>query len=109
MWCSATPTDDCKIEVDTNSLICRYIAEQLGERCRYHLQLNGWFFQSSGQFCLVMEPGKEDLLVALRRGMSKERRMLVAVDIAKALEAMHKIGYVYQDLKPQNVMVQYNY
>ncbi|XP_031573993.1 uncharacterized protein LOC116307815 [Actinia tenebrosa] len=116
-WCAGRGS--CVVKVVTKSAVgidvwnqtmidcmhSKYIAEQLKECCPYHLQLNGWFFQTAEQFCLVMETANENLLVSLRRGMSRKRRMDVAVDIAKALEAMHKIGYVYQDVKPQNVMI----
>jgi serine/threonine protein kinase len=83
----------------------RNIVDQLGELCRHHLQLYGWFFPEPEQLYIVMERANENLLTALRRGMSRKKRMDVAVDVARGLEAIHKVGYVYQDVKPQNVMV----
>ena len=52
-----------------------------------------------------MEEAQEDLLAALKRGMPWAKRLRVAIEVAKGLSAIHKVHYVYQDLKPQNVMV----
>lgn len=52
-----------------------------------------------------MEKAECDLLTALQGGLSWKRRKEVAVDVASGLEAIHRVHYVYQDLKPQNVMV----
>jgi tRNA A-37 threonylcarbamoyl transferase component Bud32 len=52
-----------------------------------------------------MEGAEEDLLTALKRGMSWQKRIDVAVDVARGVAAIHKVQYIYQDLKPQNVMV----
>lgn len=56
-----------------------------------------------------MEEAKEDLLAALKRGMPWEKRLQVAINVAEGVSAIHKADYVYQDLKPQNVMVLLNF
>ena len=86
-------------------IFCRYINDNLGARCKYHLQLLGWYFTEPDQFYLVMEKAECNLLTALKQGLSWTRRKQVAVDVARGLEAIHGVQYVYQDLKPQNVMV----
>ena len=87
---------------------CRNINYRLGECCRYHLQLHGWYYlPDHDQLYIVMEKAECDLLTALRNSglQSWKRRKEVAIDVAKGLEAVHGVEYVYQDLKPQNVMV----
>lgn len=45
----------------------------------------------------------ESLDVRLQRGVSIERALVVAVDIAEAVAAAHAAGIVHHDLKPANV------
>lgn len=86
-------------------LYFRGIVERLGTCCPNFLQLNGWFLPEPGKLFIVMEEAEEDLLAALKREMPWIKRLQVAIDVAEGVLAIHKAHYVYQDLKPQNVMV----
>jgi serine/threonine protein kinase len=52
----------------------------------------------------------QDLYSLLRSGeqLSVERKVKIAREICKALEAAHEQGVVHRDLKPQNIMVDKN-
>ncbi|KAK3712990.1 hypothetical protein QZH41_014112 [Actinostola sp. cb2023] len=101
VWCQTMK--DC-----INSMNINY---RLGECCRYHLQLHGWYYlPDHDQLYIVMEKAECDLLTALRNSglQSWKRRKEVAIDVAKGLEAIHKVEYVYQDVKAQNIMLTAN-
>ncbi|XP_031564664.1 dual serine/threonine and tyrosine protein kinase-like [Actinia tenebrosa] len=117
LWCA--DRDCCMVKVVTKSAVgskvwnqtmldCMHtidIVEKLGTCCPKFLQLNGWFLPEPDKLYIVMEKAVEDLLAALKRGMSWEKRLRVAIDVAEGVSAIHKANYIYQDLKPQNVML----
>ncbi|KAK3712989.1 hypothetical protein QZH41_014110, partial [Actinostola sp. cb2023] len=82
------------------------LIDKLGKQHPHLLGLSGWYFPVPDQLYIVMEKAECDLLTALRNSglQSWKRRKEVAIDVAKGLEAIHRVEYVYQDLKPQNVM-----
>ena len=54
---------------------------------------------------MELVPG-EDLAAVLERGrMSRDDTLLVATQVAKALEAAHARGVVHRDLKPANIQI----
>ncbi len=68
-------------------------------------QVHG-FEEDEGRHFLVMELAEgETLAERLRRRLSTEEAVEIAVQIAEALEAAHVQGIVHRDLKPANVNV----
>ena len=65
------------------------------------------FEEGQGPPFLVLEyVDGETLAVRLRRGrMRLHAALLIAVDVAKALGAVHERGVVHRDLKPSNIML----
>ncbi|GAB4200791.1 MAG: hypothetical protein OHK0013_12150 [Sandaracinaceae bacterium] len=56
---------------------------------------------------LVMELLEgEPLAVAISRGLSYERALAIAIDVASALAYAHGLGIVHRDLKPANIFLQ---
>ena len=52
-----------------------------------------------------MEKADRGLLRALQEGLPLYSRMRIALDVAEGLKAIHEIDYVYEDLKPGNILV----
>lgn len=80
------------------------------KRCSGHKNIVQFYdyFTIDGDGCIVMErvPGKSLRDVVRRRRRFRRRRAVaITISILKALEHMHKRGYVYRDLSPGNVMV----
>ena len=69
------------------------------------LRLFGWVFPQPDVLHVVMEKAERGLLSALQSGLLLPIRMNIAVDVAKGLKAIHEINYIYEDLKPENVLV----
>ena len=69
------------------------------------LRLFGWVFPQPDVLHVVMEKAERGLLSALQSGLPLLIRMNIAVDVAKGLKAIHEINYIYEDLKPENVLV----
>jgi eukaryotic-like serine/threonine-protein kinase len=65
------------------------------------------FEDSSGTHALVMELVEGETLAQLLAGAALQlaRAVLIASQIADALEAAHEKGIIHRDLKPANVMV----
>jgi eukaryotic-like serine/threonine-protein kinase len=64
--------------------------------------------QASGIRFITMEyVDGQDLYSLLRSGepLSLERKVAIAREVCKAIEAAHEQGVVHRDLKPQNIMV----
>ena len=55
--------------------------------------------------CLVSERMKWDLQEALPTLASLRERLLISLDVAKALQYLHKEGMMHRDVKSQNVLV----
>lgn len=55
--------------------------------------------------CLVSERMKWDLQEALPTLASLQERLLISLDVAKALQYLHKEGMIHRDVKTQNVLV----
>ena len=63
------------------------------------------YLQHDGQDFLVLERiHGHNLLEELRRGISKDRQLEIAIAVAQALVAAHRKGIVHRDLKLANVM-----
>ena len=52
-----------------------------------------------------MEKAERSLLRALQEGLPLIMRINIALDVAEGLKAIHDIGYIYEDLKPGNILV----
>ena len=69
------------------------------------LRLFGWVFPAPDVLHVVMEKAERGLLYALQQGLPLAIRMNIAVDVAEGVKAIHDINYIYEDLKPGNVLV----
>ena len=69
------------------------------------LRLFGWVFPEPDVLHVVMEKAERGLLYALQQGLPLAIRMNIAVDVAEGVKAIHDINYIYEDLKPGNVLV----
>ena len=69
------------------------------------LRVHGWLMPEPDVLHIVMERAETDLLTALRRRLALKKRMKIAIDVARGLIALHGASYVYQDLKPETVLV----
>ena len=59
--------------------------------------------------CIIMEWVEgETLLAFLNKQPDKHKLLKLAVEIAEAIEYIHKKGIVHRDIKPSNVMVTHN-
>ena len=56
-----------------------------------------------------MEKAEKNLLRALQPGLPLIIRINIALDVAEGLKAIHDIGYIYEDLKPGNILVRVPY
>ena len=52
-----------------------------------------------------MDKADKGLLRALQEGLPLYRRLRIALDVAEGLKAIHDIDYIYEDLKPGNILV----
>ena len=69
------------------------------------LRLYGWILPDPDTVHVVMEKAERNLLRALQQGLPLIIRINIALDVAEGLKAIHDIGYVYEDLKPGNILV----
>ena len=69
------------------------------------LRLYGWILPDPDTVHVVMEKAEKNLLRALQQGLPLIIRINIALDVAEGLKAIHDIGYVYEDLKPGNILV----
>ena len=69
------------------------------------MRLYGWTFPEPDILHVAMEKADRGLLRALQEGLPLDRRMSIALDVAEGLKAIHNIDYIYEDLKPGNILV----
>ena len=69
------------------------------------LRLQGWVIPEVDVLHIVMEKAEKGLLRVLQEGLPLSRRMRIALDVAEGLKAIHDIDYIYEDLKPGNILV----
>lgn len=69
------------------------------------LRLHGWVIPEVDVLHVVMEKADRSLLSALQEGLPLSKRMRIALDVAEGLKAIHDVDYVYEDLKPGNILV----
>ena len=69
------------------------------------LRLLGWVIPEIDVLHVVMEKADRGLLSALQEGLPLDRRILIALHVAEGLKALHDIDYIYEDLKPGNILV----
>ena len=69
------------------------------------LRLHGWVIPEVDVLHIVMEKAEKGLLRVLQEGLPLSRRMRIALDVAEGLKAIHDIDYIYEDLKPGNILV----
>lgn len=69
------------------------------------MRLNGWVIPEVDILHVVMEKADRGLLRALQEGLPLDKRMRIALDVAEGLKAIHDIDYIYEDLKPGNILV----
>mmetsp|Transcript_36767 Transcript_36767/g.147079 ORF Transcript_36767/g.147079 Transcript_36767/m.147079 type:complete len:522 (-) Transcript_36767:2177-3742(-) len=66
-------------------------------------------FQSSSRFYYVMEfcEGGDifGYMWKRKKAVGEQRSKLVAAQVLLALEHIHSVGYIYRDLKPENVLI----
>jgi len=64
-------------------------------------------FETDGAKCLVMEYIEGETLQhrLAKRRMTPAEAVRVAIEIASALDAVHRAGLVHRDLKPSNIML----
>ena len=69
------------------------------------LRLHGWVIPEVDVLHVVMEKADRGLLSGLKEGLPLDRRILIALHVAEGLKALHDIDYIYEDLKPGNILV----
>ena len=86
-------------------LMYRDIIEKLDGSHTNLLRLHGWVIPEVDILQVVMEKADRGLLQALQEGLPLYRRMRIALDVAQGLKAIHDIDFIYEDLKPGNILV----
>ncbi|XP_013414082.1 dual serine/threonine and tyrosine protein kinase [Lingula anatina] len=73
------------------------------------LKLRGWLMPCSNHIDVITEYFDCDLLemvaAADDRLTSLHSRIAIARDVAQGMEAMHSVGYIHSDLKPEHIKV----
>ncbi|HET8774485.1 MAG TPA: protein kinase [Thermoanaerobaculia bacterium] len=69
--------------------------------CRIHDYIEA----PEGDFLVLELIEGVTLAKAVKQGMSRARKLRIAIEIADALAAAHRKGIVHRDLKPENVMI----
>lgn len=63
------------------------------------------------EFCLMMElctMGSLDGLIKTKKDLSIKTRVDLALDVANAMSYLHRLNVVHRDLKPGNIVLDYN-
>lgn len=121
-WCKASPNGQCVVKVvNMNQLgestwnqtavdlvSMRDMIQSIGGSHSNLLRIFGWVFHGPDVLHVVMERAERGLIAALREGLPEIIRMNVAVDVAEGLKAIHDANYIYNDLKPGNVLLMHD-
>ncbi|MEO5338906.1 MAG: protein kinase [Magnetococcus sp. MYC-9] len=70
-----------------------------------------YFFETLGTVYMVMPFVEGDSLkahVKKNRGMTEERLLQIVIPLLSGLEAMHKVGFLHRDIKPDNIFIQHH-
>ena len=86
-------------------LISRDVIDKLHGSHTNLLRLYGWVVPEVDILHVVMEKADRGLLRALQDGLPLDKRIRIALDVAEGLKAIHDIDYIYEDLKPGNILV----
>ncbi|RMX42083.1 hypothetical protein pdam_00001194, partial [Pocillopora damicornis] len=117
-WCSSSPTGQCVVKViekrNLSEAAWSQNAVDLVNMMDINLRLNGshpnllrlygWILPDPDTVHVVMEKAERNLLRALQQGLPLIIRINIALDVAEGLKAIHDIGYIYEDLKPGNIL-----
>lgn len=65
------------------------------------------FFEEDGVLALVMSymPGGELFSRMMGRRLGTDEALFYSSELVLGLEALHRLGYIYRDLKPENVLL----
>lgn len=121
-WCKASPNGQCVVKVVKINQLCestwnqtavdlvsmRDMIQSIGGSHSNLLRIFGWVFHGPDVLHVVMERAERGLIAALREGLPEIIRMNVAVDVAEGLKAIHDANYIYNDLKPGNVLLMHD-
>ncbi|XP_019629835.1 PREDICTED: dual serine/threonine and tyrosine protein kinase-like [Branchiostoma belcheri] len=77
-------------------------------RTQHLTAVYGWLMPDPNTLHVVTERAEMDLVTALRRRVALlpvDKRRDIALDVARGLQGLHDLGFVFGDLKPRNVLL----